>query len=213
MLGVLAQERVPIAICIGDSPDPSPGDLGSAPRGTRVESPSLTPLDKPKSGAECRRGVPRDSADGDSRLRLERSELLHSAPDRIVSVRRTAPSGSGFGVPRARESRWRVTLPSQAGRTCRPTRPCRWAAARSRFSRRSGSPRARCSRRVGGSLASCAHDSNGRFSVRRRCGLLTPCLAELTSIIPHSTATAQHLHRIEESTTTPSGSMTTSLTQ
>jgi hypothetical protein len=66
---------------------------------------------------------------------------------------------------------------------------------------------------VGGSLASCAHDSNGRFSVRRRCGLLTPCLAGLTSIIPHSTATAQHLHRIEESTTTPSGSMTTSLTQ
>src|SRR6266508_2534026 len=38
--------------------------------------------------------------------------------------------------------------------------------------------------------ASCAHDSNGRFSVRRRCGLSTPCLAGLTSIIPQATARA-----------------------
>ena len=33
-----------------------------------------------------------------------------------------------------------------------------------------------------------SHDSNGRFSVRRRCGLSTPTLAGFTSIIPHSTA-------------------------
>src|SRR5437870_5195399 len=35
--------------------------------------------------------------------------------------------------------------------------------------------------------ASCVQDSNGRFSVRRRCGLSTPCLAGLTSIIPPET--------------------------
>ena len=33
----------------------------------------------------------------------------------------------------------------------------------------------------------------GRFSVRRRCGLSTPCLAGLTSIIPQSIARPEHL--------------------
>ena len=40
------------------------------------------------------------------------------------------------------------------------------------------------------SSSSCAHDSKGRFSVRRRCGLSTPCLAGLESIIPQTNARA-----------------------
>src|SRR6266542_5559681 len=39
--------------------------------------------------------------------------------------------------------------------------------------------------------SSWAQDSNGRFSVRRRCGLSTPSLAGLESIIPHMTARAR----------------------
>lgn len=36
--------------------------------------------------------------------------------------------------------------------------------------------------------SSSRHDSNGRFSVRRRCGLSTPTLAGLASSSPHSCA-------------------------
>ena len=86
---------------------------------------------------------------------------------------------------------------TRAGRTRRAL-PGRCRAARARSIRPGRRPVAAAnitsaplhSPSLEATAASCAHDSNGRFSVRRRCGLSTPCLAGLTSIIPQATARA-----------------------